>query len=255
MVVPLKSPGARQSMSNVVIIEGARAAARAFVQLNMAMTADGKIATASRRVSSFGSHNDQEKLYQLRSRADAILCGAGTLRAENAILDVGDQHARVKPRRGRRSGPPVRVAVSGSASLAPDAAIFRHGEGPVIVLTSHAAPIRRVERLAQVATEVWVGGETEVDLRSALARLRSEWGVERVVGEGGAQLNDALFRLDLVDELHLTICPFLFGGDEAPTIADGVGVALLEEATRFRLRSLTRKKDELFLVYEVIRQA
>ena len=66
--------------------------------------------------------------------------------------------------------------------------------------------------------------------------------------EGGGELNDALFRAGLVDEINLTICPKIFGGRRAPTIAEGRGFARLASAAPFELKSVRRVDDELFLV-------
>jgi riboflavin biosynthesis pyrimidine reductase len=70
--------------------------------------------------------------------------------------------------------------------------------------------------------------------------------------EGGGELNGALFRAGLVDELHLTVCPKIFGGRAAPTIADASGVSRLVNATHLELKSMKRVGDELFLVYDVL---
>ena len=80
-------------------------------------------------------------------------------------------------------------------------------------------------------------GGSEINFRAAFRWLRKKWRVKRLLCEGGGELNDALFRAGLVDELHLTICPKIFGGRRAPTIADGKGQAKLKLARRFRLQS------------------
>jgi riboflavin biosynthesis pyrimidine reductase len=77
--------------------------------------------------------------------------------------------------------------------------------------------------------------------------------VRDVIVEGGGGLNDALFRAGLVDELHLTLCPRIFGGRRAPSIRDGVGVPRLADAAGFHLASMKRQGDELFLVYRAVR--
>lgn len=222
---------------------------RPFVLVNMAVTADGKIATANRRIAAFGSVADTENLYRLRATVDAIVCGAGTIEAENAILDPGATRFRRARRRRGLTEWPLRIAVSGSASLSPEAALFRNREAPVLVWSTARAAKSRLERLGNVAREVWVCGDRSVDLRRACIHLTQAWGVQRLLCEGGGALNDAFFRAGLVDEVHLTLCPFLVGGREAPTIADGEGVARLAEGRRFRLRTRRRKGDELFLVY------
>ena len=67
--------------------------------------------------------------------------------------------------------------------------------------------------------------------------------------EGGGELNAAMFQAGLVDELYLTICPLIFGGRNAPTLADGEGIERLTEGRRFKLRKSERVGDELFCVY------
>ena len=73
----------------------------------------------------------------------------------------------------------------------------------------------------------------------------------RLLCEGGGEVNGALFRAGLVNEVYQTICPLVFGGRTAPTMADGAGVRDLAHATRLRLKSLRRIGAELFLVYQV----
>ncbi|HTD68295.1 MAG TPA: dihydrofolate reductase family protein, partial [Candidatus Limnocylindria bacterium] len=83
--------------------------------------------------------------------------------------------------------------------------------------------------------------------------LHKEWNVRRLLCEGGGELNGALFRADLVDEVYLTLCPKIFGSREAPTMADGIGVGSLGEAIPLKLKSSQRIGDELFLIYSVVR--
>lgn len=231
---------------------GAREA-RPFVFLNLAMTADGKIATANRRVTSFGSPRDQAHLYELRATADAVMCGARTAGADVTLGPGGLRYERRRLRAGlaRRN---LRVLVSGSGSLDPALPVFGQRFSPILVLSTGRAGRRRLLRLAGVADEVVVAGERQLDLPAALAHLRRRWGVNRLLCEGGGELNDALFRADLVDELHLTICPFLFAGRGAPTLAEGVGLERLAEARQFRLVSHRRVADECFCVFTRVRE-
>jgi len=96
---------------------------------------------------------------------------------------------------------------------------------------------------------VKICGRREINFRAALRWLKTKWKVQRLLCEGGGALNDALFRADLVDEVHLTICPKIFGGRTAPTIADGLGCSALSDAARFELTSLRREKAELFTLF------
>ncbi|MFM7102794.1 MAG: RibD family protein [Verrucomicrobiota bacterium] len=221
--------------------------------MNMALTADGKIATADRRVHTFGSPRDQAHLYALRATVDALLCGAKTLEETGATLgNGGARYGRARRRRGLTEHP-LRVVATRRATLHPRAPLWSARFSPVIALTCAAAPAARRRRLAGLADAVWTSPGSEVDLTAALGWLRTALGVRRLLCEGGGELNAALFRAGLVDELHLTLCPRLFGGRTAPTLADGLGAASLAEATPLEQTRSRRVGDELFLTYRVRR--
>ena len=222
-----------------------------FVFINMAMTADGKTASANRAISTFGSKRDHDHLYELRATADAVMCGARTIDLNPVLLGSGGKHyerLRVKTGLAQFS---LRVIVSGSGSINPDAEIFKHRFSPLLIITTERAGPRKLKLLKSLADEVFVGGKTEIDFPSVLAWLNSKWKVNRLLCEGGGELNDALFRANLVNELHLTLCPKILGGRTAATIADGPGVKHLTEATALTLQSAQRHGDELFLRFAV----
>lgn len=222
---------------------------RPFVLVNMAMTADGKIATANREVSSFGSPKDQTHLYELRATADAVMCGARTLEANSVHLGPGAPRFRKQRLKRGLDEYNLRVVVTGSGSIRPDAAIFSKHFSPIIVLTTASAGLTRIHRLQELADEVVICGQRELDFQVAVTHLYTRWGVRRLLCEGGGDLNDALFRAGLVKELHLTVCPYVFGGRTAPTIAGGKGFEHLAQVTKMRLKTLRHHKDEVFLVF------
>ena len=104
---------------------------RPFVFINMAMTADGKIANTNRKITTFGSREDHQRLLKLRTKADAILTGAGTLNAQPEITLV--------PAPGQKKAP-ARVIVSGSGQINAQHKIFRTPGAPLIVLVVHLPP-------------------------------------------------------------------------------------------------------------------
>ncbi len=224
-----------------------------FVLVNMAMTADGKIATANRAISSFGSERDHAHLLELRATADAVMCGART--ADLNAVNLGPGPARFRRMRLKLglSEYNLRIIVTGSGSVDPDAEVFQKRFSPVIVLTSNRAPERKLRRLRIVAEQVKICGKTDIDFSFALRWLRKEWNVRRLLCEGGGELNDALFRAGLVHELHLTVCPRIFGGRSGPTLADGAGALTLGDAIPLRLKSSRRIGRELFAVYRTKR--
>ena len=92
-------------------------AERPFVLVNMATTADGKIATANRAVSTFGSARDHAHLLELRATVDAVMSGARTV--DSAPVNLGPGAAKYRRQRLRRGLAEynLRVIVSGSGEM------------------------------------------------------------------------------------------------------------------------------------------
>ena len=225
-----------------------------FFLINMAMTADGKIATANRTIHSFSSKRDLKHLYELRATSDAVICGARTVEISRSILGTGgEQFRKLRLKRGLAEYN-LRVIVSGSGSINPQAEIFKKLFSPIIILTTARASKTKLQSLQAIADEVKVCGKEEINFAAALRWLRTKWGVKRLLCEGGGELNDALFRAGLVDELHLTICPKIFGGNKAPTIADGNGFCRLPAAAPLQIRSIRRAGNEVFAVFRQTRR-
>jgi len=220
-----------------------------FVLVNMAMTADGKIATANRAVSSFASARDHEHLLALRTTVDAVMAGART--ADSAPINLGPGPAKYRRQRLKRGLAEynLRVIVSRSGSVNPRAEVFQRRFSPIIILTTRRAGAGRLKRLRALADEVKICDRKEINFRAALRWLRQQWRVKRLLCEGGGELNGALFRAGLVNELHLTIYPKIFGGRRAPTIADGRGFSRLADLKRFRIKSTRQIGGELFTVF------
>jgi len=220
-----------------------------FVLVNMAMTADGKIASANRAISSFGSPRDQEHLLELRATADAVMAGARTVDLNPINMGPGGKKFLRKRAKNKMQPYNVRIIVSRLGTVDPQARVFREKFSPVLVLTTRQASASRLAALRTVAHEVKISGTREIDFRSAFRWLFKKWRIRRLVCEGGGELNDALFQAGLVDELHLTVCPWLFAGRTAPTIADGTGAAKLGQAAEFEIKSSRRVGNEIFLCF------
>jgi 2,5-diamino-6-(ribosylamino)-4(3H)-pyrimidinone 5'-phosphate reductase len=224
---------------------------RPFVFINVATTVDGKLAPENRKFVPFGSKRDLELLYELRAKADAALMGARTV--DSAPGHYGPGPAKYRRLRLQRGLPEynLRVIVSGRGTLSPKSDIFRYRFSPIIVLTSARASVRNLKQLRSVADDVEIFGDEEMDFKAALDWLQEKWKVKKLLCEGGGELNTAFIRQNLVDEIYITICPLVFGGRGAPTMADGLGVKSVEEATKLRIKSMKRVGQELFVVYRV----
>ena len=236
-----RRPTARQAR------RGARTRTVPFVLINMAMTADGKIATANRAICSFGSPRGHERLLELRATADAVMAGART--ADLNRINMGPGGGKFLRKRIKEGLQPynVRIIVSRLGTVDPRARVFEEKFSPVIVLTTRQASPQRLAALRAAAHSVKICGARDINFRSAFRWLYKKWKVGKLVCEGGGELNDALFQANLVDELFVTVCPWIFTGRAAPTIADGAGAATLASAAGFELKSVRRVGAEVFL--------
>jgi riboflavin biosynthesis pyrimidine reductase len=196
---------------------------RPFVAMNFAVTVDGR-ATIAGVSGPIGSDADTAMLVGLRTRFDAVMIGAGTMRAE---------------RYGSLPGERLMAIVSGSLELPWDAALFTEGTGRVLVFTSSDA-----EPPATATPLEVVRHDGAVDLEVALRHLRAEHGVRALLSEGGPRLHAEMQALDLVDELFLTTSPKLAGG-AAPRILEGE----LPELEPMELAWLLEEGGELFARY------
>ena len=222
-----------------------------FVFSNFAITADGKIAFANHRFVPFAGKRDQEHMMELRATADAVMSGARTVDLNPATLGPGGAEYRKQRLKRKLQEYNLRIIVSGSGSIDPKAEIFKHKFSPIIVLTTGRSTIKTRQRLEAMGVIVKICGQEDINFRSAFLWLRKEWNVKRLLCEGGGELHDAIIRAGLLNELHLTISPKIFGGRDAPTLADGVGFSKLAQAAQLKLKSARRVGNEMFLVYAV----
>lgn len=189
---------------------------RPYLVLNMVSTADGKVVLDGRS-GGIGDDADRELFHALRTRVDAVMMGAGTLRAERYGRLVRDEGRRAERERSGLAPDPVAVVVSARLALSPDLPLFAAEGQRVIVLTAAEAQLDGAA--AQVEYLRAPGGNLE--LAPLLRRLREEHGVRSILCEGGPTLNSSLLAEGLVDELFLSLAPKLAGGSHPLTAVAG----------------------------------
>jgi riboflavin-specific deaminase-like protein len=219
--------------------------ARPFVLFNAAVSVDGKLAPASRRKVRLGSDQDRARMDLLRAGSDAILIGAGTLRAEDPPLQVRTPAGRRLRKSEGRSGPLLEILLSRTLRIPSSSRFLRDDGIPRIIVAPSAAPARRLARLRK-RLEVWLAGRASVDPAALLRRLGRR-GVRRLLVEGGGEVFAIFLEAGLADEIHLTVTPFLIGGRAAPTLFDGEGIH--GDLPRLRLDLCRREGEEVYLRY------
>lgn len=216
----------------------------------LAMTADGKITDFQRSAARFGSANDKTHLERQVSLVDGVLFGAATLRSYGTTLSVSDPKL-IKDRIKRSQQPqPVQIVVSASGNLNPGWRFFQQPV-PRWLLT---VPSGAEQWRSQLGFEriLIVHGTKENNLAinwaSTLRKLQ-ELNLKKLAILGGGELVASFLAADLIDELWLTICPLIFGGN-APTPVGGQGF-IQSQAKKLKLLEMKQVEQEVFLHYLV----
>lgn len=224
-------PGAAEAQSLIEPFSVRMLASRPFVTLKLGATLDGRIADGRGKSKWITGPAARRHVQALRRRVDAIVVGAGTVRADDPLLTP-------RPAAGRR---PLRVVISQSGRLPARARLFTDERAPdTLVYVPAATAGRRVGR----ATVVAAGGP-RVSLPAVLKDLARR-GVMHVLCEGGGELAAAWLRAGLVDELQWIVAPRLLGGTGRPAVG-GPGWPLAA-APQWKITDLQRVGDDVLLV-------
>lgn len=213
------------------------------------MTLDGKITTKTFSPVDFTSREDKTHLLRQRALGDAVLIGHSTLKRDNVRLGLPDPKMR-EARIARGQTPyPLRVIVSNEGRIDVSLKLFQTDISPIVIFSTVRMPVRCQKALREKAT-LHLSDARSVDLAWMLQQLRRDYGVRTVACEGGARLFRALLEKDLVDQLNLTIAPFLFGGAGAPTLT-GLSKEFLPRSVRCSLTEMRIVGEECFLTYRI----
>jgi len=210
---------------------------RPLVAMNFVATVDGR-ATIDGRSGPIGSEADTAMLAGLRTRFDAVMVGAGTMRVERYGRLASKPETRERSQEAGLAAEPLMVLVSGRLDLPWDAPLFGEG-GEILIFTSS-----ETDPPATASSVEVVRHPGAVDLTEAVRHLRRERGIRALLSEGGPHLHEQMQADGLVDDLFLTIAPKLSGG-EAPRIIEGP----LPGVVDLRLAWLLEEDGELFARY------
>jgi 5-amino-6-(5-phosphoribosylamino)uracil reductase len=208
------------------------------------MSLDGYTDDASARPLRLSGDADLDRVDNIRAGCDAILVGAGTVRADNPVLLLRSQARRdLRIARGLRPDP-VRVVISRSGDVNPAARIFTTGADRIVYVSSAAAAGAR-DRLGSSADVIDAGDPVWLD--AILADLAGR-GVARLLVEGGGSVHTQFLAAGLADELQLAVAPFFVGDSAAPRLV-GDGRFPWNAGHRAGLAGVTQAGDMAVLRY------
>jgi riboflavin-specific deaminase-like protein len=224
---------------------------RPFVVATFAMTADGKVTTRNFTPVDFTSREDKLHLFRQRALADAVLLGHTSLERDNVRLGIPAdlQQGRIKR---KRTPAPLRVIVSNKGKIDSRLKIFQSTISPILIFSTRRMPKRTQAALKNKATLHLIDAD-EIDLAAMLETLRNKYKVHRLACEGGPTLFRALLERNLIDQLNLTIAPYMFGGAKAPTLT-GLSKEFLPASVHCSLVDMRTVADECFLTYRIKHQ-
>ncbi len=210
---------------------------RPHVAVNMISSVDGR-ATLAGHTAALGNTGDRQLFHGLRVRADAVMAGAETMRVERYGPIVRDPALAAERAARGSAAQPLAVTVTRTLRLDPDLPLLADPGTHLVVLTPSDG-----ELPACRARVSYLRGP---DLGLLFTRLRDDFGVRRLVSEGGPTLNAELLRGGLIDELFLSTAPRLLGGPNPLTIVAGPAVA-----TDLELVGLLETDSHLYARYLV----
>jgi 5-amino-6-(5-phosphoribosylamino)uracil reductase len=221
---------------------------RPLTTVVLAMSADGKISDTARSHPRFGSQQDFDHLEQQVALADAVLFGSATLKSGGTAMRVLKPELIEQRLASGKPEQPIQIVCTRTGNIDPAIKFFQQ-------------PIPRYLLTTTTGAQQWKGDpsfdyvlsatEESIDWHQAFKVLH-EHRIETIAVLGGGEIVAALLDADLIDELHLTVCPLLLGGKDAPNPVEGAGFSQ-ENAPRLELMSVRRVEQELFLHYRVRR--
>ena len=182
---------------------------RPFVWANCAVSTDGRLAYSGGRRARLSGPDDLRRVQSIRAESQAILVGAGTIRADDPSLRV---HWEMLDR--PRGPEPLRVILDSRSGVPRGARVF-DGSQPTLLASAEdhrTDPPPGIDR--------FVSGRGRVDLSGLLAELDRRR-VRQLLVEGGSETLAAFLRGRLVDRLTIYLAPVIIGGRDAPTMVGG----------------------------------
>lgn len=212
-----------------------------YVILNAAMTIDGKI-SSKEGDSEISDEEDWKEVHKLRTQVDAIMVGKNTILKDNPKL-----HIKFYEHNGY-----YRIVIDSNLSIPIDSQVitFKPEIYPTIICATENVLQEKVRKFEAKNIKVIKNGKnSSVNLKKLMSNLYN-LGIKSVLLEGGGNLNWSFIKEDLVDEIRLTIAPWIVGGRSSITLTEGEGFDKMRQARRFRLVDLNHRENYVILKYK-----
>ncbi len=211
---------------------------RPRVILSAAITLDGKIASKTGD-SELSSKHDKVRIHKLRSKVDAILVGSNTVKRDNPTLTV----------RYVKGKNPIRVILDSKGTISLNSKIVRSSKKiPTILAVSKKATKKNIVKLKKHSIKVIITGENRINIKNLLKKL-SKKKIKTILVEGGGNVNWEFIKEGLVDEIIITVSPYLIGGKNAISLVEGDGFSKIQQSPKLKLKKIIQFGNEIVLHY------
>ena len=213
---------------------------RPYIILSSAMTIDGKIASKTGDPE-LSDEEDWRNVHKLRTNVDAIMVGKGTIMKDNPKL-----HIKYFKHKGY-----YRIVVDSTLSIPIDSNVIDYQPQiyPTIICTTENVSVDKVREFESKNVKIIKSGTGKrVDLVKMLLLL-SNMGINSILLEGGGNLNWSFIKHDLIDEMRLTIAPWIIGGKEAVSLVEGAGFDKMGQGRNFKLLKVYKRDNYVNLRY------
>lgn len=213
---------------------------RPYVAMKYAMTMDGKIATrtgASRWITGEAARNHVQTL---RHAYKGIMVGIGTVLADNPMLNC----------RMQGGIDPVRIVCDTHLRIPMDCQIVQTADTIETILATSTNEKEKIDQLIKKGVQILQIPEKDgcIDLNLLMQTL-GEKGIDSILLEGGGRLNDSFLREKLIQKAYVYLAPKIFGGEDAKTPVEGIGVSLPEQGANFKLQQIQQIEEDILLEY------
>lgn len=213
---------------------------RPYVAMKYAMTMDGKIATrtgASKWITGEAARNHVQTL---RHAYKGIMVGIGTVLADNPMLNC----------RMQGGIDPVRIVCDTHLRIPMNCQIVQTADTIETILATSTNEKGKIEQLIKKGVQILQIPEKDgcIDLNLLMQTL-GEKGIDSILLEGGGRLNDSFLREKLIQKAYVYLAPKIFGGEDAKTPVEGIGISLPEQSANFKLQQIQQIEEDILLEY------
>ncbi len=212
-----------------------------YIILSSAMTIDGKIASKTGDPD-LSDTEDWREVHKLRTQVDGIMVGKGTILKDNPKL-----HIKFHEHQGY-----LRIVVDSNLTIPIDSNVisFQPETYPTIICATENVSFDQIKKYeANEIKVILAGKDDKVDLRKLMSLLKN-LNINIILLEGGGNLNWGFIENDLVNEIRLTVAPWIVGGKEATSLVEGRGFETMKEAPKFKLLEIKNRDNYVILKYK-----